>query len=255
MDPRLFIVNLVALGLCLWGESVFPFFMDRKERVSHGARNIAIGLTNAVILTLAFSGLIVSSVQWGDLHRFGILRWLNLPSPGLELWMGFVLFDLWMYGWHRANHQLPFFWRFHRVHHADPSVDSTTALRFHAGEMILSSILRLAVIPILGISLENLVLYELILEPVILFHHSNIAFPERFDRIMRLLVVSPNMHRVHHSDIPTETNSNYASIFSFWDRLWGTYCRRDSIITIQYGLKEFREPRWNTLPGILSIPF
>ena len=139
------------------------------------------------------------------------------------------------------------------MHHTDDAVDTTTALRFHLGEMILSSITRLAVIPLLGIQLPHLVVYELILQPVILFHHSNIALPERLDRWMRLFVVSPNMHRVHHSDIPLETNSNYASIFSVWDRIWGSYGKRENR-TIHYGLKEFRDPVWQTLKGMLIQP-
>jgi len=252
IDSRAFLVQLVALGACLWGESLAPLFMDRKERLLHVARNITIGLMNGVVLTIGFSGLLLSSIQWGQLHRIGLLYQLGL-SPGAQRVVGFLAFDLWMYLWHRANHRLPLFWRFHRVHHADPALDTTTALRFHIGEMLLSTLLRLAVIPLLGIALKDLVLYEMILEPVILFHHSNIALPESLDRWVRLLVVSPNMHRVHHSDIPVETNSNYASIFSFWDRLLWTYRQRE-VATVQFGLKEFRDPRWETLGGILTLP-
>ncbi len=226
--------------------------MDRPNRTGHAVRNVAVSLINGLVVTLGFSGLIAGSIQWSDLHRTGLLHGLNLPTEADRI-VGFLAFDLWMYGWHRANHTLPLFWRFHRMHHSDPALDSTSALRFHVGEIVLSSIFRLAVIPLLGISLRNLVLYEMMLEPVIIFHHSNIALPESWDRWLRLLIVSPNMHRVHHSDIPTETNSNYASIFSFWDRLWGTYRRRE-VNSIRYGLKEFQNPRWQTLQGMLLTP-
>jgi len=246
------IVQLAALGFCLWLESLAPLFMDRPKRVIHGTRNLTIGLVNGVILTLGFSGLVATAAHWGQIHQIGLIHWFNLP-PGGKLVLGFLAFDLWMYGWHRANHTMPFLWRFHRMHHSDPELDTTSALRFHAGEMLISAVLRLAVIPLLGIPLNHLLLYELILEPVILFHHSNIALPETLDRPMRLLIVSPNMHRVHHSNIPEETNSNYASIFSFWDRIWGTYRRRD-ILSVRYGLKEFRDPRWQTLRGLLLTP-
>lgn len=248
------VTQLIALCTCLWAESFFPLFMDRKGklRLLHVARNLTIGLVNGVVLTIGFSGLILAAVQWGDLHRIGLLQRLNF-SLGMEQLIGFLAFDLWMYLWHRANHRMPFFWRFHRVHHSDPAVDTSSALRFHVGEMVLSSTLRLAVIPLLGIPLKDLVLYEIILEPVILLHHSNIALPAILDRWMRLLVVSPNMHRVHHSDLPAETNSNYASIFSFWDRLCGTYRQRE-VATIRYGLEEFRDPRWHTLKGLLVTP-
>ncbi|MBI3317832.1 MAG: sterol desaturase family protein [Candidatus Omnitrophica bacterium] len=226
--------------------------MDRPNRLLHIARNAAIGLVNAAALTLFFSGLIASSARWGQMGSLGLLHRLPLP-PSWHAAAGFLLFDLWMYGWHRANHALPWLWRFHRVHHSDDAVDASSAYRFHLGEMLISTLLRLAVIPLIGISLRQLVFYELILQPVILFHHSNINLPETLDRWMRSLVVSPNMHRVHHSDIPDETNSNYASIFSFWDRLWGSYRRRE-LLTIRYGLKEFREPRWQTFRGMLSNP-
>ena len=247
------IVQGIALGLCLWLESVVPLFLrEPGQRVRHGVRNSAIGLVNGAVLTLGFSGLIFAGIRWGGTHPVGLLHWITL-SGGSKRLIGFIAFDLWMYLWHRANHGLSWLWRFHRVHHSDQAVDVTTALRFHLGEMLLSTLLRLAVIPLLGITLGDLVLYELILQPVIYFHHSNIALPEPWDRLMRLLVVSPNMHRVHHSDIPTETNSNYASIFSAWDRLGRTYGRRD-LATIQYGLKEFHQPEVQTFAGLMRMP-
>lgn len=254
MGSTSLIVQLIALALCLWAESFFPLFMDRKGRLRlvHVARNVTLGLINGVVITLWFSALVASSAQWSSIHRFGLLHWLPLP-PEVHRIAGFIAFDLWMYGWHRANHLMPFLWRFHRVHHSDAALDTSSAYRFHMGEMLISTILRLAVIPLLGIPLKELVLYEIILQPVILFHHSNIALPEVWDRWLRILVVSPNMHRVHHSDLPMETNSNYSSIFSFWDRLLWTYRQRE-VATVQFGLKEFRDPRWETLGGILTLP-
>ena len=252
MDAKVLIVQVVALGACLWMESLVPLFMDRQGRMLHAVRNIAIGLVNGLVLTLGFSGLVISAAQWGNIHQLGLVYRLDLPPDAKRL-AGFLAFDLWMYLWHRGNHTIPLLWRFHKVHHTDSALDCSSAVRFHLGEMLLSTALRLAVIPLLVIPLKDLVLYELILEPVIILHHSNIALPERWDRIMRLLVVSPNMHRVHHSNIPTETNSNYASIFSFWDRLCGTYVKRN-VPSIRFGLKEFQDPRWQTFRGMLLTP-
>ncbi len=253
VDSSLLIVKLAGLGLLLWLESVLPLFLrEPGQRVRHGLRNVAIGLVNAAVLTAGFSGLVVAAVHWGVAHPIGILHGFSLPEWSRRL-LGFLAFDLWMYLWHRANHGVAWLWRFHRVHHSDLAMDVTTALRFHAGEMVLSALLRLAVIPLLGITLGDLLLYELVLQPVIYFHHSNVALPERWDRRLRLLVVSPNMHRVHHSDIPSETNSNYASIFSFWDRLGRTHRRRE-VASIRYGLREFQEPRWQSLPGLMAMP-
>ena len=247
------IVQVAALGVCLWLESIVPLFLrEPVQRLRHGFRNVVIGLVNGIVLTVGFSALVLASTRWGAVHPIGLLQAVSFPQWA-ECLIGFAAFYLWMYLWHRANHSVGWLWRFHRVHHSDLAVDVTTALRFHLGEMVLSTLLRLAVIPLLGITLGDLVLYELILQPVIYFHHSNIALSEWWDRLMRLAVVSPNMHRVHHSDIPVETNSNYASIFSFWDRLGRTYRRRD-VKTICYGLKEFRQPQWHTLVGLLRIP-
>ncbi|MBI3615469.1 MAG: sterol desaturase family protein [Candidatus Omnitrophica bacterium] len=253
LHSTVLMIQVAALGLCLWLESVVPLFLrEPGQRAQHGIRNVVIGLVNGVVLTGGFSALVLAAVRWGAVHPVGLLHWASLP-PWTERLIGFIAFDLWMYLWHRANHNVSWLWRFHRVHHSDLAVDVTTALRFHLGEMILSTLLRLAVIPLLGITLGDLVLYELILQPVIYFHHSNIALPERWDRLMRLAVVSPNMHRVHHSDVPVETNSNYASVFSVWDRLGCTYRRRD-VRTIHYGLKEFLQPQWQTLVGLLRTP-
>ena len=166
-----------------------------------------------------------------------------------------VLFDLWMYLWHRANHRISFLWRFHRTHHSDTEMDSTSALRFHFGEIIFSSILRLLVIPLIGISYAELLTYEIILQPIIIFHHSNVALPEKLDRILRAVLVTPNMHRVHHSQIQNETDSNYSSIFSWWDRLAGTFKRREDTKTIVFGLTYFRELQWQSFVGMLRTPF
>lgn len=247
-------LQAAVLILCLWIESLAPLFMDRSpaQRLRHGARNLAIGLLNGAVLTFFFWQWIVFVSQWGQPHRFGLLNELDL-APGSRAIAGFLLFDLWMYVWHRANHGVPFLWRFHRVHHTDPALDSTSAYRFHVGEMLLSTLLRLAVIPVLGIRLPDLVLYELVLSPIIIFHHSNINLPEALDRQLRCVLVTPGMHRVHHSDVRDETNSNYASVFSFWDRVCRTYRRRNNA-GLRYGLKEFRAPRWDTLRGILIQP-
>jgi len=255
-DPQLagFYLQAGVLALCLWIESLAPLFMDRSptQRLRHGVRNLGLGLANGAVLTFLVWQWIALASRWSQTQRFGLLNELDLTA-GTRAVAGFFLFDLWMYLWHRANHGVPFLWRFHRVHHTDPALDSTSAYRFHIGEMVLSAVTRLAVVPVLGIRIQDLVLYELVLSPVIIFHHSNIALPEWLDRKLRSLIVTPGMHRVHHSDIPHETNSNYASVFSFWDRACRTYCRRDNI-RLHYGLKEFPALRWDTLRGMLLQP-
>jgi sterol desaturase/sphingolipid hydroxylase (fatty acid hydroxylase superfamily) len=134
-------------------------------------------------------------------------------------------------------------------------MDITTALRFHPFEILLSSLFRLMIFILLGINLIHFIIYEISLQVVIQLHHSNISLPEKYDRLLRYMIVTPNMHRVHHSDEWRETNSNYSSIFSFWDRLWATYREREDTHTINLGLKILRENRWQRIIGMLLTPF
>jgi sterol desaturase/sphingolipid hydroxylase (fatty acid hydroxylase superfamily) len=215
---------------------------------------VSLGILNGLIVAVLFSSLTVWTMQWTWQNSFGLLNRLswNGWSKGI---LAFVLFDLWMYLWHMANHRIPFLWRFHRTHHSDLEVDATTALRFHTGEIVFSSLLRCIIIPLLGIKFHQLLIYELCLQPVILFHHSNVALPEKIDRIFRTVIVTPNMHRIHHSQERFETDSNYSSIFSFWDRLARTFRKRADTRTLRYGLPYLQEAKWQTVLGLLKTPF
>ncbi len=212
------------------------------------------GVINGLLMGLFFSGITMVVIHLTQANRWGFLHVLG--DAGIERGvLAILLFDLWMYLWHRANHRISFLWRFHRTHHSDTEMDSTSALRFHFGEIVFSSILRLLVIPLIGISYAELLIYEIILQPIIIFHHSNIALPEKIDRVLRAVIVTPNMHRVHHSQIQTETDSNYSSIFSWWDRLAGTFKRREDTKAIVFGLTYFRKPQWQSFLGMLRTPF
>lgn len=247
------VIQIGALALILWFETLFPLFRrgGMNQRLIHIGRNLGLGLFNGLVIALLFSSLTAWATRAaGD---FGILAQMN-GSAWLENLLAILFFDLWMYLWHRANHRIPFLWKFHRMHHSDNQVDATTALRFHTGELVFSSTLRLAVLPLLGLSLSQLLLYETCLQPIIILHHSNVAIPEKIDRILRTLIVTPNMHRVHHSQVNRETNSNYSSIFSFWDRIGKSFTRRRDLSNLRYGLPDFPEPQWQTFGGMLKTP-
>jgi len=246
--------EVIVLALIFWLEGIFPWFQGRKGRIHHALPNISMGIMNALVVSLLFSSFILAVIRWSEANSFGIIRWIPGPSWFLGI-LGFLLFDLWMYGWHYANHNISFLWRFHRVHHADHMLDATTALRFHLGEMIFSSVLRLAIIPLIGLSWIELLIYELCLNPIIIFHHSNVALPEKYDRILRAVIVTPNFHRVHHSQVVSETNSNYSSIFSWWDRLTRTFRKRQDTHTLNYGLSYLPEAQWQGFQGMLKLPF
>ena len=250
--PTLIAAFCLALLLAL--ESWAPAASARHHRFLHAVRNLTLGLLNAAGSALLAAPLIAGIGLWAESKSFGLLRLVQLP-PATATVAAIVLFDGWMYLWHRANHKIGFLWRFHRVHHSDPEMDATTATRFHTGEILISSALRLAVIPLLGITVGQLLAYEMLLLPVILFHHSNVQFPEKMDRWLRLLIVTPALHRVHHSRLRDETDSNYSSVFSFWDRIAKTLRLRWDGQPVNFGLNEFGATRWERLPSLLRMPF
>ena len=242
-----------AALICIFTlEGIFPHYPGRSARLKHAAPHIFAALFNGLLKWGFLSGLALGTISWAEGRLPGLARLLPLPYAARTA-ATFVLFDLWMFFWHRANHQLGFLWRFHRAHHSDTTMDSTTALRFHPGELILSAFARLPVILLLGLSFPQLALYELLLSISILFHHSNLALPKGWDRTLRAAITTPDMHRVHHSIVPGETNSNFTSLLSVWDRLFKTFRMRNTH-TISLGLPVFREEKWQGLWGFLITP-
>lgn len=193
-----------------------------KRRALNAATNLGFGLLNAVVVAGVFVGLWAMIATWSATHQFGLLHWL--PLPAVASWMlAILLLDSWTYLWHRLNHVIPFLWRFHRLHHSDREMNVTTANRFHVGEVILSSVLRLPLLAVLGVQLEQLALYEVMLFAVVQFHHANIGLPEWLDRALRWIIVTPHLHKVHHSVIRVEADSNFSALFSWWDRVFRTF--------------------------------
>jgi sterol desaturase/sphingolipid hydroxylase (fatty acid hydroxylase superfamily) len=247
-------VVTVALLALFWAwESYRPLFDPGRQRWPHAGRNLALAVVNTVALALAFGTLTVWVAGWAEENKFGLLHQVDVGGV-LGLVLAIVLFDAWMYVWHRANHEIPLLWRFHRMHHSDDRMDVTTATRFHIGELAISSLLRLAVIPLLGLAAWHVIVYETLAIAVTQFHHANISLG-RFDRWLRWLVVTPDMHKVHHSRWRPETDSNYATLLPLWDYLARTFRMRADLATLHFGLDEFADPRWQTLPGMLQTPF
>ena len=246
------LVSAVCLAL-LWSlEGLIPMFEGRARRAGHDLANLVLGVFNALIVPLVFATATLAVTLWASEREFGLLNQFDLPAwPTLIA--AVVVFDAWQYLWHRLNHRIPFLWRFHAVHHTDADLDASAALRFHTGEIVLSSVARLAVLPLLGFTIAQLLAYEMILLPIILFHHSNIRVPERLDRWLRTVIVTPWMHWVHHSDWQPETDSNYSSIFSMWDRIFRSFRLRRNPREIRLGLG-LKEREWRTLRGMMLMP-
>ncbi len=235
-------------------ESVFPHYKNRFQRLHHAFPHVLTAFLNGLLTRLVLAGLTVQTIEWGARHHTGLADSLPIPLYARTV-AAFVLFDVWMYFWHMANHRIRFFWLFHRAHHSDIDMDTTTALRFHPGELALSTFMRMPAIVLIGMSFAEVVLFETILNLSTLFHHSNLAIPEKWDRLLRTVIVTPNMHRVHHSIERFETDSNYTSLLSVWDRLFHSFRTRQDTLTITIGLPRFREAQWQNLRGFLITPF
>lgn len=248
-----YVVAAVLLAMLWTAESVAPMFVGRERRFAHNAANLALAAINGVIAA-AFAFAILGVTEWARTREFGLLNvW---PLPAWAHWLGAILsFDCWQYWWHRINHRVAFLWRFHAVHHSDADMDASSGVRFHTGEMVLSFLARLAVLPLLGLTIPELLVYEAVSLPVILFHHSNLRLSNRFDRYLRWLIVTPWMHYVHHSRWQPETDSNYTSFLSVWDRVFGSFRLREKPSEIKLGLDGWEEREWRQLPGILAAPF
>jgi sterol desaturase/sphingolipid hydroxylase (fatty acid hydroxylase superfamily) len=247
------IVAAAVLAILWIAEGSLPMFLGRTRRAGHAARHLALAAINAGVLALFFAGATLAVSEWAAARGFGVLRVVALPAWAHWL-LALVLIDLWQYFWHRLNHRVPILWRFHSVHHSDAELDASSGVRFHTGEIVLSGLARLAVLPALGATIEHVALYELIVTPIVLFHHSNIRVPQPLDRVLRLIIVTPWMHWVHHSRWQPETDSNYSSGLSVWDRVFGTFRLRDDPRAIRLGLDGYDGERSGTLTGMLVSP-
>ena len=244
---------LIATGT--W-EALVP---RRRRRVSRRLRwpsNLGIAVLNTVVLRVAFPLAAVGLAAAGEAHRWGLLNIVRPPG-----WVAFLTailaLDLAIYLQHVMFHAVPALWRVHRMHHADLDFDVTTGVRFHPVEILLSMGIKLGVVTALGAPAAAVLAFELILNATSMFNHGNAAMPARLDCVLRWIVVTPDMHRVHHSAVPGETNSNFGFNLPWWDHLLGTY--RDQPAAghqdMTIGLDEFRDPAQLRLDRMLAQPF
>lgn len=218
--------------------------------------NGAIVVVDSVVARLALPLMPTGVAEMARLNGWGLLNMLALP-----LWLKIVLvilaLDLIIYLQHRAFHRIPLFWRFHRMHHTDLDLDVSSGNRFHPLEILFSLLIKMGVIAVLGAPAIAVVIFEVLLNATSLFNHGNLRIPADIDRWLRLIMVTPDMHRVHHSVVPRETDSNFSFNLPWWDRLLGTYRDqpRDGHIGMTIGLKEFREAGRLGLGYLLMLPF
>ena len=227
------------------------------SKMMRWGNNISLVVLNTVLLRLLFPAAAVGMAAFAAEHGWGLLNYFKFPFWVATLVAVIVLdFVIWLQ--HVMVHAIPVLWRLHRVHHADPDYDVTTGARFHPIEIILSMLIKFATIAVLGPPVVAVILFEVLLNATAMFNHGNLRLPDAVDRVLRLFVVTPDMHRVHHSVEDDETNSNFGFSLPWWDRLFGTYRAqpRGGHEGMVIGIHGYREPRdvsW--LSGLLVLPW
>ncbi len=218
--------------------------------------NIGIVIINTILLRIIFPVGVVGMAIWVENQGWGLFNKVHLPF-WVEVVLSIIFLDFIVYLQHVMFHALPLFWRLHMIHHADMDYDLTTGIRFHPIEMLVSMFIKIAAVILIGASPLAVIIFEILLNGTAMFNHGNFFINTTVDRILRLLVVTPDMHRVHHSVLPSETNSNFGFNFPWWDRLMGTYISQPSggHIDMTIGLNQFRDPSQLTLCWMLVLPF
>lgn len=247
-----FISLLLVLG-CL--EHLKPWRPSDSLQSMRWRNHISLQLLAMALIKLVVPVSLMGVAMWGQQHGWGLMLLSPLPTP--IAWIAtLVLMDLAIYSQHRVMHRVPALWRLHRLHHSDRVLDVTTALRFHPLEMLLSLFWKMAVVLVLGASAEVVLLFEILLSSAALFNHANIRLNPVLERCLRCFVVTPDMHRVHHARVASETDSNFGFCLSCWDRWFQTYSAKSAQgEAVDIGLNEFSAPRENRVLDMLTQPW
>jgi sterol desaturase/sphingolipid hydroxylase (fatty acid hydroxylase superfamily) len=236
-------------------ENSVPLFEMQYRKWHHAGINFFFTVTTIIInFSLAF--LLFKSSDWVSSQHFGLLYWLNIDALWLQALIGLLLMDLiGAYSAHYVQHKTKSLWRFHLIHHTDTWIDTTSANRHHPGESVIRFIFTVIAVIVVGAPLWLFFLYQSLSVLLSQFNHANITLPSKLDKAISYLIVSPNMHKVHHHYVLPYTDSNYGNIFSVWDRLFGTFLilPPDQIV---YGVDTHMHPEENnSLSSLLKIPF
>lgn len=231
----------------------------RKLTLSKSQRwttNLAIIVLDSVLVRLLFPAAAVGVALWAQSAGYGLFNLVEFPL-WLSILISFIVLDFAVWFSHVLSHKVPIFWRIHRMHHADRDIDVTTGIRFHPFEIVISMIWKVGWVLLLGAPAVAVIVFEIVLNGTAMFNHSNMKLPKRVDRLLRLVVVTPDMHRVHHSAKGNETDSNYGFNLPWWDRLFGTYIDQPELghegMTI--GLSRWQDNRPAQFVWSLSVPF
>lgn len=250
-------IFLGILALMLLWEARQPKRVARVSRWHRWRSHLALILTSSVLMRLVAPigltgiALWVTDNSWGVFNQFERPLWLAIA-------LGLIALDVVLYWQHRAFHRIPWLWRLHRVHHADPDFDVTTGVRFHPIEMLLSLAIKAATITLLGIPASAVLIFEVTLNACSLFNHGNVQLPPKLESIVRKILITQELHRIHHSSLKRETNSNYGFSVVWWDWLFGSYTDRASAGSdhVDIGLQAYRNEKQNTpYIELIKLPF
>jgi len=253
---RLTAFVLVFFAIAMW-EWLSPKRKRLKSLTIRWANNLSLMLINTLLIRLFFPMAAVGIALIIKKQQIGLLNLIEI-SPVAAVTLSVILLDCAIYWQHRLMHKIPLLWRMHRVHHADPEFDVTTGLRFHPFEIAVSMIYKTLIIALLGAPVLAVLIFELLLNAGSLFNHGNINLTAKIDTVLRRVIVTPDMHRIHHSTDAIESNRNFGFALSWWDYLFGSYqpTPTETHEKMPIGLDEYREPKHAVfLTGVLSIPF
>jgi sterol desaturase/sphingolipid hydroxylase (fatty acid hydroxylase superfamily) len=242
--------------MAIW-EVITPRRALTQPKADRWVGNLGIVVLNTAVLRVIFPTAAAGAAAFAQAQGWGVLNLVSWPS-WVEFLLALLVLDFVIYLQHVMFHAIPMFWRLHRMHHADLDFDVTTGNRFHPIEIVLSMVIKFGIVLALGPAVMAVIVFEIVLNASAMFNHSNVHIPTALDRWLRLVIVTPDMHRVHHSIRCNETNSNFGFNLPWWDRLLGTYLPqpRDGHTGMTVGIDRFRDAAWSSsLPAMLRIPF
>ncbi|MEJ7863135.1 MAG: sterol desaturase family protein [Pyrinomonadaceae bacterium] len=249
-----FPIALGTFGVLIWLENRRPLRGSVEPKLKRNIRNLTIAGFAAVALQMAEQPLARPLTKLVERKNLGLLKIVRLPKT-LETTLAIILMDYTLYLWHVLTHKVPFLWRFHLVHHVDLDLDASTALRFHFGELTISTLWRAAQIVTIGVSPVSFAAWQMLLFPEILFHHSNVKLPVELEKRLGKFIVTPRLHGIHHSMVRDETDSNWSSGLTVWDWLHGTLKTDVPQNEIVIGVPAYQNQVEVTLSKILPLPF
>ena len=247
---------LGILVLCASSEYVFPLTKRKEKRLKQWPINLSISVLNTLCLKVVFPLLAIDVAYYVSNNAIGLFNNF-LIDPILVIVLSLFMLDLLIYAQHVMMHRLPLLWRLHRMHHTEIGLDVTTAVRFHPIEIVISMIIKILFVLLFGIPVIAVIIFEILLNGLSLFNHSNILLPRFLEKMLNKIIITPEIHWIHHSVIPKETNSNYGFNLSIWDKIFGTYTAKPTLQydEMQQGLSEFGHDQSLNLIELLISPF